>query len=130
MIPILRTNLNTFAFSVAYWPGGAIVLGRHARYLAPTEVQAVLLHEEGHLVHRHALRRVWWVLSFQWRDLADRCRRQELEADRYAIDRGAALGLHKFLARFPASHKNALHPTPGERIAHIYETLRGISHGE
>ena len=121
---IVQTNLSTFGVSV----GPVVVLGRYARLLEEHERQAIIAHEMGHITSRHALKRLGRLVSLQWADLLEVCRRQELEADAHAVRQGHALGLLSFLAKIAPPHKNALHPTPHERIAHIMTLLREEMH--
>jgi Zn-dependent protease with chaperone function len=111
---IWHTNLKTFAFTA----GAVIVTGRFFDELHADEQKAIIAHEQGHLYHRHLLKRLWWLVSFQWRDLAARARAQEFEADLYAATKGFADGMISFLERIHP-HENPLHPTPEARIEEI-----------
>lgn len=123
---ILQTNLPTFGASV----GPFVVLGRYSKLLEDFERDAVIAHEHGHIRGRHALKRLGRLVTLQWDDLMEVCRHQELEADHYAVRSGHALGLISFLSKVSPPHKNALHPTPRERIDHIMRLLaQEIHHG-
>lgn len=123
---ILQTNLPTFGATV----GPFVVLGRYTKLLDGFERDAVVAHEQGHIVGRHAMKRLFRLVSMQWTDLMAVCRLQELEADAHAVREGHALGLISFLGKVNPPHKNALHPTPNERIDHIMRLLaQEIHHG-
>jgi Zn-dependent protease with chaperone function len=123
---VIQTNLPTFGVSV----GPVIVLGRYAKLLEDFERQAIIVHEHGHIEGRHALKRLARLLSLRWDGLMEVCRRQELEADKFAVRSGHALGLISFLSKVRPPHKNALHPTPKERISHIMSLLgEELHHG-
>ncbi len=99
---------------------GTIQLGHDFYRLTPREQAAVLAHEQGHIHHRHALKRLWWLASFQWRGFFQRCEVQELEADRYAADRGHAPGLISFLFRQQMHVKLTGYPAARRRIEAIH----------
>ena len=126
MTPIINTNLPTFGASV----GPFIVLGRYASLLEPFERDAIVAHETGHIARRHAAKRLVRLVIGRWSGLMELCRQQEIEADAYAVRSGHALGLISFLSKVRPPHKNALHPTPRERIDHIMRLLaQEIHHG-
>ena len=123
---VLQTSLPTFGVSV----GPFIVLGRYATLLEDFERQAIIVHEQGHIAKRHALKRLGRLLAGRWSGLMELCRNQELEADAHAVSSGHALGLISFLSKVRPPHKNALHPTPNERISHIMSLLaQELDHG-
>jgi hypothetical protein len=99
---------------------GTIQLGEDFYCLSELEQQAVIAHEQGHIRHRHALRRLWWLVSFQWKGFLERCEAQELEADRYAVERGHAPGLISFLFRQGLHVKLDGYPTHRQRIEAIH----------
>jgi len=108
-----RLGIGVTAMSV----GGLILLGDSFFVLTASEQLAVIAHEQAHIDRRHALRRVWWLVTMQWRNIYERCREQEFEADRIAAQNGHAKGLLSFLSRLsPESDGSPLHPTPQERI--------------
>jgi Zn-dependent protease with chaperone function len=111
---VLRTNLNTVAMTV----GAVVVTGRHFDSLTAEEQSAVVAHENGHVFHRHASRRIWWLVSGQWSDMAHRCREQEFEADIYAAELGHYAGLCLFLSRV-RSNGSTLHPSSDDRAANL-----------
>ena len=116
---IVSTNLNTFALSV----GPFVVTGRHFKKLKPFEREAIIAHEKGHIFHMHALKRIWWLMTFQWKHLGVRCQAQEFQADRFAVFEGHGDGLLHFLSRIKETHISPLHPTSGERVANIRRWL-------
>lgn len=99
---------------------GTIQLGDDFYRLSPLEQTAIVAHEEGHIHHKHALKRLWWIVSFQWDGFYERCEQQELEADRYAVERGHAAGLISFLFRSNLHVKSAGYPTHKQRIEAIH----------
>lgn len=119
----IQTNLPTFAFSVGFWPIEAVVLGRYSKHLSPRERDAIIAHEMGHIVHRHAWKRLGWLLSCRWGNLSAVCHAHEFEADAFASDAGHSPGLLAFLSRCTPTHETALHPTPRDRINRIMARL-------
>jgi Zn-dependent protease with chaperone function len=101
-------------------PWGTIQFGDAFYRLTELEQRAVIAHEEGHIHHRHALKRLWWLASFQWKGFFKRCEAQELEADRYAVERGHAAGLISFLFRQGLHVKSDGYPTHRQRIEAIH----------
>lgn len=101
-------------------PWGTVQLGEDFYRLSKLEQAAVIAHEEGHIHHRHALKRLWWLVSFQWEGFLERCEAQELEADRYAVERGHAAGLISFLFRLGLHVKSDGYPTVRQRIEAIH----------
>ena len=99
---------------------GTIQLGDDFYRLTELEQNAVLSHEEGHIRNRHALKRLWWLVSFQWKGFFERCEAQEIEADRYAVEHGHAAGLISFLFRCQMHVKSAGYPTHKQRIEAIH----------
>jgi hypothetical protein len=99
---------------------GTIQLGDVFYTLSELEQAAILSHEYGHIVHRHAWKRLWWIVSFQWRGFLQRCEAQELEADAYAAARGHAPGLISFLFRQQMHVKSPGYPTARRRIEAIH----------
>ena len=118
MARVFMTNLSTVAFAA----GPFIVLGRFSKRLPVAEVNAIVAHEQGHIHHHHTLRRIWWILSFQWRGIGMRCREQELEADLFAAAAGHCGGLVRFVKRL-GPHNSPLHPTSGDRIVNIQQWI-------
>jgi hypothetical protein len=105
-------------------PWGTIRLGDDFYRLSDLEQRAVIAHEEGHIHHRHALKRIKWILTFRAFRRPDEyfamCEAQELEADRYAVARGHAAGLISFLFRANLHVKSDGYPTHKQRIEAIH----------
>lgn len=104
---------------------GTIQLGDDFYLLPPEEQFAVLAHEQGHIYHRHAWKRLKWILTFRailhWDDFLMLCEKQELEADRYAVDKGYGTGLLQFLKwQYPLNSKALGYPTAQQRIENIH----------
>lgn len=121
---IVSTRLNLVAMTV----GPVIVTGAVFPKLTESQRAAVIAHERGHIVHRHGWKRIWWLISFQWRDLAHKCQVQELEADRHATVLGHGYSLIHFLNCLDSTHKSPLHPTPEERIHRIRQWLETVNY--
>ena len=111
---IIATRINIVAMSV----GRHIVTGRQFERLDDFEQAAVIAHEMGHIFHRHALHRLWWLISFQWDNIKLRCSAQEYEADAFAKQHGHVDGLIHFLKRCK-NEESLLHPSPQERILRL-----------
>ena len=106
---------------VAYsTPWGTIRLGPAFHHLPAREQQAVLAHERGHIVHRHAFKRLAWLVTlrafFRTEAFFAECRRQELEADHYAAQQGHAAGLISFLFRRQLHVESPDYPSSRERV--------------
>jgi Zn-dependent protease with chaperone function len=103
-------------------PWGTIRTGSLFEKLTPREQLAVKAHERGHIVHKHAWKRMLWVFSFYALFHREKyfamCRAQEFEADRYAVKTGHAAGLAMALGRI-ASVKTDTHPSRKERLARL-----------
>lgn len=119
-----KTGLDTFAFSAF----GIVITGRHFDGLPAIEKRAIVAHEEGHIRNWHQAKRIWWLVSLQWHNLTDRCKQQELQADKYAVILGHSEGLMAFLKRI-GPHENPLHPTPEVRIKEI-EKWKTTAHSD
>lgn len=112
---VLSTKLRLFAMSV----GPVVVTGLYLDLVSRAEREAVISHEIGHIIHLHALKRIWWILSGRWSGIQQRCRNQEFEADRYAVMNGHGGPMLRFLNRTRTPHNSAFHPSSDERIAAI-----------
>ena len=115
---MIGVSLRSFTARSTLW--GTVQLGEAFYYLTELEQRAVIAHERGHIVHRHALKRIWWFVSFQWKDFYERCEVQELEADQYAAEHGHAAGLISFLLRGNLHVKSPGYPTHRQRIEAIH----------
>jgi Zn-dependent protease with chaperone function len=111
---VIQTRLPILAMTV----GWVVVTGRWFPRFTQPEQDAIIAHEKGHIHHQHALKRIWWLLSFQWRGLFVRCRLQEFEADAYAVTQGHIKGLTQFLVKV-AMPEGPLHPSSHERLVNI-----------
>jgi Zn-dependent protease with chaperone function len=99
---------------------GTIQIGDDFYLLTEQEQCAVLSHEQGHIYHRHAWKRLARLLTFRWNGFYAMCEAQEREADRYAAERGHAAGLISFLLRSPLDAKSDGYPTHRQRIGAIH----------
>lgn len=101
-------------------PWGTIQIGDRFKELSEKEQAAVLAHEHGHIHHRHALRRLGWILTLRAFRKPDEffalCEAQELEADRYAAKAGHSVGLIAFLLRRKSRVKSPGYPTAFDRV--------------
>lgn len=102
-------------------PWGTIILGKDFYRLTPTEQDAVLAHERGHIAHRHAWKRIWWFVTlrafFKTQEFFDECRKHEKEADRYAVERGHRAGLVSVLFRLQLHVKS---PELEDRLENLH----------
>lgn len=105
-------------------PWGTIQIGAEFYKLPPVEQQAILAHEEGHLHHKHHLKRLSWFLTlrvfFRPQKFFEMCEAQELEADKYAVRRGHGIGLVAYLCRYSMHVKSPGYPTHKQRIEAIH----------
>ena len=122
---VIHTQADLIAASV--WPW-IIVTGKYFEDLKDDQARAVISHEIGHLKKHHAIIRIWWLLSLQWRNIAARCRQQEMDADEYAVRDGHGNGLISFLL-LVKSHISPLHPTHVDRMKNIHRVI-GELHGK
>src|SRR5882672_10222466 len=103
---------------------GTIQYGESFFLLSEREKRAVIAHERGHIHHKHAWIRFKWILTFReirdWKGFLAMCEAQELEADRYAIDRGHTAGLISFLLRLSLHTKSDGYPTVRQRLEAIH----------
>lgn len=103
---------------------GTIQTGEAFLLLSEREQNAVIAHEHGHIHHRHAWKRLAWIVTFRallnWKGFLAMCEAQEIEADRYAVTLGHAPGLISFLFRQSLHVKSDGYPTPRERLEAIY----------
>ena len=99
---------------------GTIQTGALFERLTEREQRAVLAHEQGHIHHRHAWKRLGWMVTLRalvnWNGFLAMCEQQELEADRYAAERGHTAGLVSFLFRCGHHVKSDGYPTPRQRL--------------
>jgi Zn-dependent protease with chaperone function len=99
---------------------GTIQFGDEFYRLTELEQCAIVAHEQGHIYHRHAWKRLARLATFRWKDFFEFCEAQELEADRYAADLGHAAGLISFLFRSNLHVKSDGYPTHKQRIEAIH----------
>ena len=103
---------------------GTIQFGAGFYLLTDLEQRAVVAHEQGHIFHRHALKRLWWIISlrafFNWDGFLKMCESQELEADHYAVDHGHFAGLYYFLYRQSRDVKYPGYPSIKDRLEAIH----------
>ena len=102
-------------------PWGTIQTGDLLDKLPNDEQWAVFFHELGHLHHRHAIKRIWRLVTFRWRGFYAMCEQQEFEADQFAVDQGQRRGLESFLLRHASRVKSPGYPTAAQRLEAIRE---------
>jgi len=110
-------------FYAASSPWGWVFVGRYFKLLPKDEQDAILAHEEGHMVLSHTMTRLWWLVSFKWMNheaWMAATRDQEFEADAYAAHHGHKLALERFLMRY-VKHPTAtpIHPSNLDRIVRL-----------
>lgn len=82
------------------------VFPQHLRdRLTEAEQAAILVHEEGHKAHRHALKNTARVCVFMPRTAAEAFR-QEIQADDYAASRGHAKALASALRKLSDANQD------------------------
>jgi hypothetical protein len=101
-------------------PWGTIQFGDAFYQLTELEQCAIVAHEQGHIAHRHAWKRLARLITFRWKGFFEFCEAQEIEADRYAVERGHAPGLISFLFRSNLHVKSDGYPTHKQRIEAIH----------
>ena len=95
-----------------------IVVGKNWFRLTGEQQWATLLHEAGHLHHRHFWKRMLWLPLF-FTKAADRfCQMQELEADEFVVAHGYGLAFLSLLARV-AFKDEPFHPSGTFRMHHL-----------
>lgn len=105
---------------------GKIYVGEEFRKLPNMEQRGLLLHEEGHIRHRHQLKRLLAVLAIPFKGAEwfyGFCRRQELEADRYSVLHGGAYGMLQFFLHDNEPLPDPYYPNYQERVVHIAECM-------
>lgn len=118
-INIVHTDKNIVARTFGFGMFAKIETGKLFDQLPPDQKEAVILHERGHIVHRHFLQRIWWLVTFRFLDiewLSLACVNQEFEADRYVDEHGYGLHLLTFLLRLSDDDGGSFHPSAQERI--------------
>jgi Zn-dependent protease with chaperone function len=111
---VIHTGLPILAMTV----GSRVVTGKWFPRFTEEEQAAIIAHEEGHIYHKHALVRIWWLVTVRWKHLLYRCKLQEFEADAYAVIQGHAEGLIKFLHKVHMP-EGPLHPASSDRLENI-----------
>jgi Zn-dependent protease with chaperone function len=104
--------------------GWVVVTGRWFPRFTQEEQEAIIAHEDGHVHHKHAMMRLWWLVTFRWKHLFYRCRLQEFEADAYAVIKGHKAGLTQFLVK-AWMEEGPLHPSSHDRLANIQRMKNG-----
>lgn len=114
---------STLCDSRGIWPLKRIVYGPALRELPAREQQAVILHEAAHCKMFHVEHRLaaLWRLFVRPASLAELCRLQEFEADRFVIAHGYGPDLARVLLRFQSGKRGPLHPSTSERIRRLLD---------
>jgi beta-lactamase regulating signal transducer with metallopeptidase domain len=116
-----RVVIDLKSRRLAYATWRSIVVSGAFLMLDEDVQSAIILHELAHLKKKHALKRVFWILTGKWFSipkLLAAAREQEFEADDYV----GTMGYAKALMRFLVTHKSpdgGFHPKPSERIARL-----------
>lgn len=117
-IPIeFDINSKLMADSRRVWPWKKIVLGQSWFRLPNREREAVLLHEAGHCKLFHLEKRIAAIplLFLRPAFATEIAMRHELEADRFAAERGFAVELLSVLRKL--GHGGQFYPSFDERAA-------------
>jgi len=112
MLTLVQTDHPGHARAISFGRLKQVWLGRGFAALPEDQQAAVLAHEAGHC-HHHHLEARWLCLIFTPLLYPWLCRRQELEADRYAASLGHGQALSRFLASECAG--GWFHPSHAER---------------
>ena len=97
MILFYKTTNNIYAYAFSCLWYKRVTLGKKIEELTDVERAAAIFHEVGHVEQHHTEWRVICLLFAPFL-LKWLCRKQELDADRYAAQYGHAQGLLSLLA--------------------------------
>ncbi len=116
------------AWARGVWPLQYIEVGYDWFALSGMEQQAALMHEVGHCVAHHMSLRLL-LLPFCWLPIVQRfARRQELEADAFAVREGHGIGLLHLIFRYQRVPQDTitrkLCPTAQERAQNVLKLLQ------
>ena len=123
-IPIVyKPKLKKIAESRGIGPWKKICIGPSFFGFPPREQQAILLHEVGHCKLKHLEKRLanLWLI-FRPALLAELCKRQEFEADRYAAGCGYGADLARAFLRLKVE-PHPLQPDRDERVSRLLHAL-------
>jgi hypothetical protein len=124
-IPVeVDTESHFLADSRGVWPRKKIVLGVSYFYLSEREKEAVLCHEVAHCKRFHMEKRLLALpLLFMRPAFTSRmASNQELEADRFAAERGLGVELLQVIRKYP-ENQGQFHPNRTERVAALNKFL-------
>ena len=124
-IPIcVDLGSHLMADSRGIWWWKKIVLGASWFNLESTQKQAVLLHEAAHCLKFHLEKRLLAIplLFLRPAFATEIAMRQEIEADRFAAERGFGVELLSVLSKF--SHGGQFYPTFKEREAALVRIIK------
>lgn len=125
-IPILvDVGSHLTADSRGIWPWKKIVLGVSWFYLAAREKEAVLMHEAAHCLKFHLEKRIAAIplLFLRPAFATEIAMRQELEADRFAAERGFAVELLSVLRKL-GGKDGQFYPTFYTRAKHLNKFIK------
>jgi hypothetical protein len=114
--------MTRFAYTT---PWLTIRLGEGFVHLPADQKRAVIAHERGHLKHRHAWKRLWWLITHNlgakdaFKNFYAYCAEQELEADSYARDTGHGPALARFLTEHVTMTATG-YPSVIRRLENLY----------
>ena len=108
------------AESRGIWPFKRIVVGARFFHMHGSTQRAVLLHEAGHCKLFHMERRILALpaLFLNPGFANDLCVRQELQADKFAADKGFGVELLALIRRMEGDH-GRFYPSRERRIAQL-----------
>ena len=105
------------------WPLKWIAVGNGWFKLPFAEQRAVLLHEAGHALKLHLEVRLLFLPLFWTGWVQQLACRQELVADRFAVENGGGHDLLRFLTRCPGNARGPFHPSAHERQQHLSQLI-------
>jgi len=109
--------------------GSEVMLGPGAKHLPVDELAAMIAHEHGHVLMRHARQRIVWLLTGKWlrpQRWLRMCQEQEFQADRYAVLQGHGVALLRFIRKRSPEYGGPFHPPRHQRLARIHQILSNI----
>lgn len=114
---LTQTHGQYVARAVSAFGWKRVRVGRGFEKLSHIHRVGVLAHEMGHCHYHHTeIRILLLLIPFMWLFLPWVCRRQELQADRYAAKTGFGPELYDFLLQH-GGDGGLLHPSGSDRLA-------------
>lgn len=120
------SDMIPFAGVLGFWKWSLVIVGRDFNRLNVFEQQAVIMHELGHRFFHHFWERMLWILNpvvlFQSEEFSRRLKRQEIEADNYAAERGYGRVLYALFEKLDWEESFS-HPDKQTRLDNLRKYL-------